>query len=282
MKKTNKASISILTVILLLVSILPTFASNDNLETYSYSIAGDKGIIRVVVDNGNEKVVERTTADGRIIVTIFDKINNKLIREEKANGIFRKITNSRIEIDLSTIEDNSNIITPTSIEEEFEETFRSSIFGTYIFKRRDVVTSSNHLVYLDLSIKNDSLYSGGLLYSNSSDRYIINKGEDFKYNVKNADTFGTNFNFDLSEAMTLAGTTKSLSAIQSFVALTSVGLANSIQSFYASDYEAAFLDLLFAFTDVAIPYSSFAVKGAVVSANVHNCNAIFKQIKDLI
>lgn len=281
MKKNKKMKITVLIVILLLTSIIPTFAISNNFTAYSYTVAGDESIIRIIVDNDSERVVERITTDGTVLITTYDKINNTLMREEKNNDMFDKSSNKRIEIDLNIIEERDNI-TPSSIDEETEEFFRSSIFGTYMYRRTDIITSLNHDVHLQLSIKDDSLISRPLVYSNPTDRHIITKGLDFRYFVINADLFGNNYSNDLSEAMFLAGSVKGHSEIRSFVTLVSIGLAQSIQSANSRDYEGAMLDFLFTFTDVAIPFTSFALRGSVVAVNVYNCNDVFNQIKNLL
>lgn len=294
MKKFLKGSMCItMSIILLFVSSITSFATQEEpIDEYIYTISGKESIVRVLLDNEDEKIVERKTEDGRIIITTYDKVRNTLTREElsnEKNRLFQNnIKNNIISIDLNEKNysnetlSKSNIISPNSIEEEFTEEFKGSLYGTYSFHRRDFVGSSIHLVYLTLSIRNDSLYTGALNNYNTSDKNIISRGENFKYNVKNADKLGGTYNDDLSESMMVYGSTKSFSSIKSFVVNTTLGLAQSIKSHNSAAYEDAFFDLLFTFSDVAIPFTSFAIRGAVVSANVHNCNQIFEGIKNSI
>lgn len=272
-------SLSII-MIILFSSFTVSFADTKSIS--NFTIRGTDYSLIVLQDDNEKRIVKTITSDGNEILGTFDKINKTITIENgvnKSNAMrtFASNGSNEIVIDLKSSKQSSSIITPYHVGDEVILS-TSTLFGSLYYRAEYV----NEWVTYNFKTDDDYVNTGAVNTQDPSQKNIIRNGDAFKYNVENADTFGGNFKKDLTTDLITNGTMKSDSEIKDFVENTGYGLAKSVASSDDKDYEAPLLTALFAFTDVAISYVSYLIKGCVAYANIHNCNTIIDAVKDLI
>lgn len=260
-------------MIMLLTTIVPSFALESNDSPYVYTRDGVEHTVKVIVDNNKERVVERTDSDGNTFITTYDKINNMIIREEKANGLNAQSVSEPVIMDLNVYNSN-HTVSPRHIEDDVEVIYRGTIFKDHYYRRRDIVTSVSHSVWYNLTIDDDSIATPALNPSNSSDATTIRRATYFRDDIEMLDSRGSSF----AGGIVVEVLTMDLSTAKSFVVGTSLSLSNSYQSTRSGDYEDAVFDALYAFTNVIFPFS-IIIDGALSCAAAQNAKNSFNLIK---
>lgn len=280
MTKVKRIMSSVMLIIMLSTSFIVSFAGTKNISTYT---TGDKVYTLIVLQDDNAKrVVKTISSDGTEMIGTFDKINSTITLENEVNKSnemksFRYNASNEIVIDLQSRKQSSGTISPRHVGDEV--IISSSLLFWSLNYRAEYV---NNWVTYSLSTNVDYVNTGAVDTQDPSTSAIRNKAKDFKYNLENADTFGGDFATYLAADMMNNGTLKSGSDIKNFVEGTGYSLAVSVAASDSGDYELPLLTALFAFTDVALSYSSYLVKGCVSYANIHNCNVIIDRLKDMI
>ncbi|ABR46847.1 hypothetical protein Amet_0621 [Alkaliphilus metalliredigens QYMF] len=273
MKKTLNFTSILIIMIMLLTTIVPSFALESNDSPYVYTRDGVEHTVKVIVDNNKERVVERTDSDGNTFITTYDKINNMIIREEKANGLNAQSVSEPVIMDLNVYNSN-HTVSPRHIEDDVEVIYRGTIFKDHYYRRRDIVTSVSHSVWYNLTIDDDSIATPALNPSNSSDATTIRRATYFRDDIEMLDSRGSSF----AGGIVVEVLTMDLSTAKSFVVGTSLSLSNSYQSTRSGDYEDAVFDALYAFTNVIFPFS-IIIDGALSCAAAQNAKNSFNLIK---